>query len=78
MSCVGVGTWKTKDLWFESAEMRAGETGGKSRCLFSFSLCGAALASSLFMRLPPSVKSSNRSLLLVVGGSGTQTPLKHR
>lgn len=35
-----------------------------------FPLCGAALASSPFMRLPASVKLSNRYLLLVLGGSG--------
>lgn len=47
-----------------------GKQVGRAGVIFFF-LCRAALASSLFMRLPASVELSCRSLPPVVGGSGT-------
>lgn len=47
-----------------------GENRWEEQVLFSFSLCGQPLASSLFMRFFLSVKLSSRSLPSVVGASG--------
>ena len=49
-----------------------GKQGGRAGVLFFFFLSvGQPLAGSLFMRFPASVKLSSRSLLSVVGGTGT-------